>query len=226
MRSPLSPCSGLCHKGVFFHAGSIIRNRCDNTGAEPLTPRQIAVATASANIFLAQGFARTTMSDIARAGGLSRQGLYLIFPCKDDVFSATIRVMDDSFHSRLAEALDGCRGLSAKLHTFANRWIDEVFVLHRSAPDSRDLDDLGFPAVSTVYDRKIALLRDVIVAEAGPVVNAALLARTTMFAIRGFVAIATDIEDMRGLARAQTDLLIDHILNARPAMQSLTKSST
>ena len=47
----------------------------EELSAKTLTPRQLIVASAAAPVFLAKGYARTTMGDIAKAASLSRQGL-------------------------------------------------------------------------------------------------------------------------------------------------------
>jgi AcrR family transcriptional regulator len=46
----------------------------------------VALAT-----FLRFGFRKTSMEEVARAAGLSRQGLYLHFATKDDLFGAVVR---------------------------------------------------------------------------------------------------------------------------------------
>jgi AcrR family transcriptional regulator len=43
---------------------------------------------AAGEVFLRYGYARTTMGDIAKAAGMSRPALYLLFPGKEQVFSA------------------------------------------------------------------------------------------------------------------------------------------
>jgi AcrR family transcriptional regulator len=41
--------------------------------------------------FLRFGFRKTSMEEVARAAGMSRQGLYLHFPTKDDLFGEVVR---------------------------------------------------------------------------------------------------------------------------------------
>ena len=43
---------------------------------------------AAAEQFMRYGFQRTTMADIARAAGMSRPALYLLFPGKEQAFEA------------------------------------------------------------------------------------------------------------------------------------------
>ncbi|MFZ4748552.1 MAG: helix-turn-helix domain-containing protein, partial [Sphingomonas sp.] len=46
------------------------------------------VVRAAGEIFLRYGFARTTMGDVAKAAGISRPALYLLFPGKEPLFAA------------------------------------------------------------------------------------------------------------------------------------------
>jgi AcrR family transcriptional regulator len=48
--------------------------------------RRVLIMEAAIGVFLRYGYRKTSMDDLARAAGLSRQGLYLHFPSKDDLF--------------------------------------------------------------------------------------------------------------------------------------------
>jgi AcrR family transcriptional regulator len=52
----------------------------------PGSPQREAILTAATAIFLRYGFKKTSMDDVARAAGVSRQGLYLYFETKDLLF--------------------------------------------------------------------------------------------------------------------------------------------
>lgn len=49
--------------------------------------RRVAIMEAAIGVFLRYGFKKTSMDDLARAAGISRQGLYLHFPSKDELFT-------------------------------------------------------------------------------------------------------------------------------------------
>lgn len=53
--------------------------------------RQKNLLHASLGVFLRYGFRKTSMEEVARAAGISRQGLYLHFKTKEDLFRATVR---------------------------------------------------------------------------------------------------------------------------------------
>jgi AcrR family transcriptional regulator len=52
--------------------------------------RREAILDAATGVFLRYGFRKTSMDDLARAAGLSRQGLYLHFANKEALFEAAV----------------------------------------------------------------------------------------------------------------------------------------
>jgi AcrR family transcriptional regulator len=56
----------------------------------PDSERRESILEAAAGVFLRYGFRKTSMDDLARAAGLSRQGLYLHFPTKEALFGAAL----------------------------------------------------------------------------------------------------------------------------------------
>ncbi|HET7217622.1 MAG TPA: TetR/AcrR family transcriptional regulator [Vicinamibacterales bacterium] len=55
------------------------------------TARRAQILDAATGVFLRFGFRKTSMDDLARAAGLSRQGLYLQFPTKEALFKDAVR---------------------------------------------------------------------------------------------------------------------------------------
>lgn len=53
--------------------------------------RAARILTAAMGAFVTQGFARTTMTDIARRAGMSKRDLYMLFQDKDALFAAAIQ---------------------------------------------------------------------------------------------------------------------------------------
>jgi AcrR family transcriptional regulator len=52
--------------------------------------RRAAILDAAAETLLRYGFRKASVDEVARLAGISRQGLYLHFPTKDALFTATI----------------------------------------------------------------------------------------------------------------------------------------
>jgi AcrR family transcriptional regulator len=51
------------------------------------TDRRTTIMEAAIGVFLRYGFKKASMDDLAHAAGISRQGLYLHFPSKDELFT-------------------------------------------------------------------------------------------------------------------------------------------
>lgn len=86
--------------------------------AETLDKRAI-ILEAAFKVFLAYGFRRTTMADIADAAGISRPALYLEFKNKADIYRAGFLAMLDRTFRSVDAALEGegplCQRLIAAL---------------------------------------------------------------------------------------------------------------
>ena len=52
--------------------------------------RRAALLSAAETMFLSRGFVATTMSDIARAAGMSKKTIYLVFRSKTELFNALL----------------------------------------------------------------------------------------------------------------------------------------
>lgn len=84
-------------------------------------PKRARILVGAMKVFLAYGFDRTTMDDIARASEVSRPALYLQFKNKTDIYRAIAQVMletcvtyaetelagEEPFAGRVFSALDG-----------------------------------------------------------------------------------------------------------------------
>ncbi|MEP6563720.1 MAG: helix-turn-helix domain-containing protein [Mesorhizobium sp.] len=83
-------------------------------------PKRARILEGAMEVFLAYGFSRTTMDDIARAADMSRPALYLLFKNKMDIYRATTMMVfsssveqakaelagDGAFSDRMARAID------------------------------------------------------------------------------------------------------------------------
>lgn len=59
--------------------------------SESANQRRTAILEAAQEVFLRYGFKKTSMDDVARAAGISRQGLYLHFTAKEALFRASLQ---------------------------------------------------------------------------------------------------------------------------------------
>jgi AcrR family transcriptional regulator len=183
----------------------------------PLNSKQLVVVRAATDVFLRYGFARTTMGDLAQAAGMSRPALYLVFPSKDEVFSAVIRTMSHQALSELRSALAAMPTTGEKLLFACKNWGARGYDLASRYPDSKDILDLSFVAVREAYSEFQALLVELL-AETGrkTVVSSTLndAARVIIYSIRGFTEVAKSSEDFVAMIETQVRLVI-HALELR-----------
>ena len=69
------------------------------------TLRRAAILDSAAGVFLRYGFEKTSMEDLARAAGLSRQGLYLHFSTKEALFKEAVLALLDANRAACQAAL-------------------------------------------------------------------------------------------------------------------------
>jgi TetR/AcrR family transcriptional regulator, regulator of autoinduction and epiphytic fitness len=110
-----------------------------------------AVLVSAIGVFGQFGFKKTSVDDLAKAAGLSKQGLYLHFASKEEIFLAAIhRYWEDglrmvreelarpdvSLADRLEGAMDAWFG--RHLATFTRQSLDVIEVVNRLSPDGSD----------------------------------------------------------------------------------------
>lgn len=79
---------------------------------------------AAAGVFLRFGFKKTSMDDVARAVGLSRQGLYLHFAGKDELFAAALlHLLDTALQAARTHLHDDTKPL-------VDRLVDSFSAMH------------------------------------------------------------------------------------------------
>jgi AcrR family transcriptional regulator len=85
--------------------------------------RQVAVLDAAVGVFARYGFRKASMEEVARAAGVSRQGLYLQFANKEELFR---RALEHCLSTQLREALTALAriedGLESRLVAACDAW--------------------------------------------------------------------------------------------------------
>src|SRR6202030_2066298 len=82
----------------------------------PGSPQREAILVAATAAFLRYGFKKTSMDDVARAAGVSRQGLYLYFDTKDLLFRESLQhLVSHLIFTARAVAEDGNLSLRDRL---------------------------------------------------------------------------------------------------------------
>jgi AcrR family transcriptional regulator len=99
--------------------------------------RQAHVLETALTVFARHGFGKTSIEDIAKAAGISRQGIYLHFKNKDEIFSASIqKALDDGLQAANKVFDDDRLTLEAKLLKALDEWFGRhVGLFHPEASD-------------------------------------------------------------------------------------------
>ncbi|MER9160653.1 MULTISPECIES: TetR/AcrR family transcriptional regulator [unclassified Mesorhizobium] len=87
-------------------------------------PKRVRILDGAMKVFLAYGFTRTTMDDIARAADMSRPALYLLFKNKTDIFRAIAMMILSRSVEAAKIALSGDGPFTERMM----RAIDEAFI--------------------------------------------------------------------------------------------------
>lgn len=87
-------------------------------------PRRRGLLEAAIGVFARFGFRKTSMDEVARAAGVSRQGLYLHFAAKEDLFRAAVRLyLATALENATAALADSKRPLEERLAAAFDAWI-------------------------------------------------------------------------------------------------------
>src|ERR1700732_3262639 len=112
-----------------------MRQRENMAGVE--SARKAHVLETALTVFARHGFRKTSIEDIARAAGISRQGIYLHFKNKDEIFSAAIqKALDDGLHAANRILDDDRLTLEEKLLKALDEWFGRhAGLFHPEASD-------------------------------------------------------------------------------------------
>lgn len=87
-------------------------------------PRRGQILKSAMGVFMTYGFARTTMDDIARASGMSRPALYIVFKNKKEIFRAIAVVLFDG----TLKAAEGLLSADGSLETRMGAAVETAMV--------------------------------------------------------------------------------------------------
>lgn len=102
--------------------------------------KRVAIHAAAIAAFSANGFAATSMADIATAAGMSRPALYQYFRDKTDIFaSAFVALLDGQLDLALSVLEDSSASLADRLDAFLQRFDGDLWERMAASPHSEEL---------------------------------------------------------------------------------------
>lgn len=185
--------------------------------------KEAKVVAAATQVFLRYGFKRVTMGDIAQAARISRPALYLVFPSKEEVFTA---VMGRLFTASLDEIRQGV-GRFAKPEeklTFAFEvWCVRPFQMILASPDARDLLESSYEFATEVTTKATAdfealvaeVLRALVRGKAPKEFSPAQIAHILATAALGFKESAKTEVQLRELIAGLVTIVLSSLKNRK-----------
>ena len=102
-------------------------------------PRRRKLMDAALTVFIRFGFRKASMDEVARAAGISRQGLYLHFATKEDLFRASVEYLVTTALAAATSALaDVEQPLEKRLVAAFDAWVGRF--AGAIGPDAADLE--------------------------------------------------------------------------------------
>lgn len=121
-------------------------------------------------VFLAYGYQRVTMDDIARSVDMSRPALYLLFKNKADIYRALADRMFEASLENIRPVLAGKGTLGERLTNAIDRQMIEMMAQISASPHGAELLDLKNSLASDLiggwHNAVAAVFRDAIAADA------------------------------------------------------------
>lgn len=146
----------------------------------PADEKRARVLEAALSVFLAYGFNRTTMDDIARAAELSRPALYLLFRNKQDIYRGLARQVLDDVAAKAREALSQDGTLLEKLDRLVLHAFFEALSHIEESPHGSELFDIKNTLAGDLFSEwrdEISLALEAVIAEQVASQNVDLAAR-------------------------------------------------
>jgi AcrR family transcriptional regulator len=183
--------------------------------------KQARVIEAAQPVLFRYGYRRVTMGDIAKAAGISRPALYLLFCNKEEVFAATLEAFMARTLAELREGLPAQDTVSGKLRFAFEVWAVRPYTLLMASPDAKELIDCSFAFAKDTLEQGQAafeaeltgILAPLAAQAPGPALPPEQIARILTRAVHGFKESAASVEHLRTLI----DGLLTMVLASFPA---------
>ncbi|QLC22286.1 TetR/AcrR family transcriptional regulator [Parasphingopyxis sp. CP4] len=126
--------------------------------------RRDSVFDSAADVFAAYGYRRTSMNDIAKAAGISRPALYLMFSNKEDLFRQLTTFRQNQAIDGAAKALTGDGTISERIPAAIQAYEAIYYEPVSTSPHGEELMDVNMSIASEDmqkgHDRLIGTLAD------------------------------------------------------------------
>jgi TetR/AcrR family transcriptional regulator of autoinduction and epiphytic fitness len=189
-----------------------------------MAERKEDVIAAATQVFLRYGYKRVTMRDLAEAAHLSRPALYLVFPSKDELFTAVLRRAFTAMLDEIRQGLSRLATPKEKLMFAFEIWCVRLFETIQASPDAKDLLESSYEFAAKVTTQANAdfeallaeVLQPLVRQSTGLKLSSAQVAHILTSAAPGFKASAKNSGQLRELIAG----LIAIVLASLPARKT------
>ncbi len=105
-----------------------------------MTDREKSIALAATRVYERYGVRRTTMSDIAKEAGVTRQTVYNVFPNTDAVLRGAIRLYVSTLWAKIVAGWETCETLDQKLDILLQHFAMEPWEFIRGSEEAAELE--------------------------------------------------------------------------------------
>ncbi len=174
--------------------------------------KKTRVIKAAKDVFLKYGYVKTTMNDLAKAAGISRPALYLLFAGKEEIFNDVVKYLTAELSNTVKEESQELSKPMDKLLKVFDIWVFRTYELLNQSEEAKELYQSSFPFVKeSLRDSSKMFESDILdallqfpVSQLNPNVTPQEIACVFAGAIPGFKQNSDDIKELK----AKIDLLI------------------
>lgn len=163
------------------------------------SPTSEALLDGAMQQFTRHGFAKTSMSDIAKAAGISRTSLYNTFSTKDDVFRALSGRINERVYAAVVSAYEKPGPWNERLLRIINARVSWVYELLHASEYGRELinekNRVCGGAVLAANDRFEAVIAGLFTNNLGKRADGVVLARVLIQSVNGILETAQTRSD-------------------------------
>jgi AcrR family transcriptional regulator len=114
------------------------------------------IIAAATQVFLRYGYRRVTMGDLAQAAHMSRPALYVVFPSKEEIFTAVMARLLAAMLDEIRQGLDRFAAPKDKLTFAFDVWCLRPFEVIQASPDAKDLLQSSYEFATEVTTKAFA----------------------------------------------------------------------
>lgn len=188
-----------------------------------VSEKESRVLETATSVFLRYGYRRTTMGDLAKAAGISRPALYLLFCNKERVFEAALKRLSANLLEEIRAGIAQRESPKERLQLAFELWAVRPFAMLMDSPDAQDLINCGFEFAEDVMAQNYAAFEALLVSllgtfpgprpEDAPTLEQ--IAHVLAVSVRGFKSAARSVQELREMIDALLNLTLASLQQVR-----------